>query len=57
MMVTAALLRSACVRLALMFYISDAITRDKPIDGHPVEGETELREVFLEPTMFDIEDI
>lgn len=41
----------------MMFYISAAIARDRPIDGHPVEGETVHREVFLEPTMFDIEDI
>lgn len=40
-----------------MFCISAAITRNKPIDGHPVEGETVHREVFLEPTMFDIEVI
>ncbi len=56
-MVTVALLRSACTRLAMMFYISAAVARDRPIDGHPVEGETVHREVFLEPTMFDIEDI
>ncbi len=41
----------------MMFYISAAIARDRPIDGHPVEGDTVHREVFLEPTMFDIEDI
>lgn len=56
-MVTVVLLRSACIRLAMMFYISAAIARNRPIDGHPVEGETLHRAVFLEPTMFDIEDI